>query len=85
MASKKALAIQQAKQDAEVLARWERLENLVLALAEKAGIDVDAVLSTIQEEQEPEVKIDLLVEELSEEPAEESEPVKPKRGRPKKK
>lgn len=48
MASKKAEAIKQAKLEAEKQARWDRLELLVLAIAEKAGIDVNAVLESLE-------------------------------------
>ena len=48
MASKKAEAIKRAKAKAAEEARWKRLELLVLALAEKAGIDVEAVLSDLE-------------------------------------
>lgn len=48
MASKKALAIKEAKLEAQRQARWTRLELLILAIAEKAGIDVDAVLESVE-------------------------------------
>lgn len=47
MASRKAEAIKKAKLEAEQKARWDRLEQLVLAIAEAAGIDVDAVLMSV--------------------------------------
>jgi hypothetical protein len=47
MASKRALAKKRELERKEDARRWKRLERLVLALAEKAGIDVDAVLESI--------------------------------------
>lgn len=71
MASRKSIAMKEEAARLEQATRWERLELLVLALAEKAGIDVEEVLRSVSAQADEPAEV-----QEEEQPAEEPAPKK---------